>query len=372
MNRENLNQLLQNYISNFDYINDDVRMEYYKWEAVQHFQQHWDIDAADFASMFKEAVKETYNLINNKTVQPTNGIIKLAQRPELTETVRQMFRDLLADDGGDIDKRQEKINFFVAKADELLNTYESGKWKYAQDVRTVIFYLCLLQPEQNYIFKATKAKEFRNCVEYGNDFGSGASFSLRKYYDMCDQLVAAIKETPQLVELHTRRLTEKMYADDDYHILAYDIIYCAIEYNLYNNITIVKPKPARTRTSTQSKQHEEKQEQLRQELDRIVRELNSALQERTEFDDFSAKGLIVQHRVFGDGIVTEHNDSLITVRFQEQEKRFQLPQGFAGGFLKTASAEIAEMFRSMAELDSQIEKLKTAKSAVSHQLHSLI
>ena len=40
-------------------INNKTNEEYYKWEAVKHFQENWDIDASDFASMFKEATKET-------------------------------------------------------------------------------------------------------------------------------------------------------------------------------------------------------------------------------------------------------------------------------------------------------------------------
>ena len=65
MNRENLDKLISNYIANFDLINNDVNMEYYKWEAVKHFQDHWNIDAPDFAAMFREAIRLTYNLINN-------------------------------------------------------------------------------------------------------------------------------------------------------------------------------------------------------------------------------------------------------------------------------------------------------------------
>ena len=62
MNRENLDKLISNYIANFDLINNDVNMEYYKWEAVKHFQDHWNIDAPDFAAMFREAIRLTYNL----------------------------------------------------------------------------------------------------------------------------------------------------------------------------------------------------------------------------------------------------------------------------------------------------------------------
>lgn len=366
MNRENLNKLISNYMSNFDYINNEVNMEYYKWEAVKHFQEHWDIDAPDFAGMFKECVKETYNLINNRIVQPTNGIIKLAERPELTESIRQMFRDLLADDNGDIDKRQDKIYAFLDKADELLNIYYKGTWKYAQDMRTVIFYLSFIDPDKNYMFKATQAKEFMYCIEFGKDFGSGENFSLRKYYEMCDELVAAIKETPELVQLHKDRITDKMWSDDDYHILAYDIIYSGIVYNLYNNITIVKP--TRNKAQTHEQQIQAKRDELNAELEQINTELNEVLQERAKYDEFSAKGLVVEHKAFGSGVVIAHNGNLLNIRFGEQEKRFQMPQGFSSGFLKTDSIEIMEMFNEMAVLDAKIASLRSSQSSMKRQL----
>ena len=369
MNKENLNKLISNYIANFDYINNDVNMEYYKWEAVKHFQEHWDIDAPDFAAMFKESVKETYNLINNRIVQPTNGIVKLAEHPSLTETIRQMFRDLLVEDNGDINKRQDKIYAFLEKADELLNTYYKGSWKYAQDMRTVIFYLCLLEPHKNYMFKATQAKEFMYCVEYGRDFGSGESFNLKNYYDMCDELVAAIKETPELVQLHNGRITDKMWADDDYHILAYDIIYSGIVYNLYNNITIVKP--TRSNAQTRERQLQTKREELSAVFEHTCTELNETLQERANYDEFSAKGLEVTHKAFGEGIVVAHNGNMLKVRFGEEEKQFQMPQGFSNGFLKTESTEIMEMFNEIASLDDKISSLKSSQTVIKHQLEIL-
>ena len=371
MNRANLDQLISNYIENFDFINNETNMEYYKWEAIKHFQENWDIDAPDFASMFKESVKASYNLINNRIVQPTNGIVKLAERPELTETIRQMFKDLLADDGGDIDKRQDKIYAFLEKADELLNIHYKGSWKYAQDMRTVIFYLSFLEPEKNYMFKATQAREFMYCVEYGNDFGSGENFSLRKYYEMCDELVAAIKDTPELVELHQRRMTDSMWENDDYHILAYDIIYSAIVYNLYSNITIVKPNRNKTKAQNHEQAIQEKREALASELATVNESLNELLQNRATFDDFSAKGLEVSHKMFGTGIVVAHNGNMLSIKFGEQEKKFQMPQGFSNGFLKTESEEIMEMFNEIARIDAEIAKVKSQQSSIQRQLSLL-
>ena len=369
MNRDNLNKLIANYVANFELINNEVNMEYYKWEAVKHFQDHWDIEAQDFAAMFKECVKETYNLINNRIVQPTNGIIKLAEIPEISELIRQMFRDLLEDDNGDIDKRQDKIYAFIEKADELLNIHYKGSWKYAQDMRTVIFYLSFIEPNKNYMFKATQAKEFMYCIEFGKDFGSGENFSLKKYYEMCDELVSAIKETPELIELHQNRMSEKMWSNDDYHILAYDIIYSGIVYNLYNNITI--NKPTKSKAQTHEQQMQQKREDLSAMLEQVNSELNAILQERTTFDEFSAKGLIVTHKTFGEGVVIAHSGSLITIKFGEQEKRFQMPQGFSNGFLKTESVEIMDMFIEMARLDETIIKFKNQQSSIQRQLSLL-
>lgn len=369
MNRKKLSDLISNYMGDFDNINDKNHREYYKWEAVKHFQDNWDIDAPDFAGMFKESVKETYNLINNRIVQPTNGIIKLAEKPELTETVRQMFRDLLADDKGDIDKRQDKIYAFLDKADKLLNTYYKGSWKYTQDMRTVIFYLCLLEPNKNYMFKATQAREFMYCVEYGTDFGSGENFSLKLYYEMCDELVAVIKETPALMKLHNDRITDKMWANDDYHILAYDIIYSAVVYNLYHDIDIVKPVVVRGQTHEQQLQI--KRDKLTADLEKVDAELCEVLHERSTYDDFSAKGLEVNHKVFGSGLVIAHNNNLLNIRFDKEEKSFQMPQGFTKGFLKTNSEEIMEIFKKIAVLDKKISELKNIKSTVKRQIELL-
>ena len=368
MNRENLDKLISNYIANFDLINNDANMEYYKWEAVKHFQDHWNIDAPDFAAMFREAIRLTYNLINNRFVQPTNGIVQLAEQPEFTESVRQMFKDLLVDDNGDIDKRQDKIHAFLDKADKLLNAYYSGTWKYAQDMRTVIFYLSLLEPDKNYMFKSTQAKEFMYCIEYGNDFGSGENFSLKKYYAMCDELVSAIKDTPELVELHQSRLTDTMWANDDFHILAYDIIYSGIVYNLYNNITIVKPNRNKTKSQSHQEAAQEKRTELSTELAAVSNQLNESLQNRANFDGFSVKGLVVTHKMFGKGIVLSHDSGMLSIKFGEQEKRFQMPQGFSNGFLKTDSEEIMETFFEIARIDAEIAKLKSQQSSIERQL----
>ena len=62
INLEKLNPILASYKSRFASI---WKNEKYKWEAIKHFQEHWDIDAADFSGMFKQATDKTSNLLTS-------------------------------------------------------------------------------------------------------------------------------------------------------------------------------------------------------------------------------------------------------------------------------------------------------------------
>ena len=47
-NPEKLQEVLEQYKAHFE---EQWTDEKYKWRAVKHFQEHWDMDAADFAGM---------------------------------------------------------------------------------------------------------------------------------------------------------------------------------------------------------------------------------------------------------------------------------------------------------------------------------
>ena len=66
--------------------------EKYKWVAVKHFQDNWNIDAPHFAAMLKQALSKTHNLLTSKGRLPGNMITEFAQ--VAPDQVRQMFKDL--------------------------------------------------------------------------------------------------------------------------------------------------------------------------------------------------------------------------------------------------------------------------------------
>ena len=126
MNLERFNKIIDIYIDKFEMLTNDDCDENMKWRAVYHFKENFDIDAPDFHEMFKYAMSESSIIINNGTVQPVNGILKLITHEE--DTMRGLFAMLYEDDGGDLDKRQDKIERFVEETNKLLEKYERGKW----------------------------------------------------------------------------------------------------------------------------------------------------------------------------------------------------------------------------------------------------
>ncbi|MPM70565.1 hypothetical protein SDC9_117520 [bioreactor metagenome] len=63
--------------------------EKYKWEAVKHFQDNWDINATDFVSMLEASTAKTGNLLPASYYFSRAMIIRFAQADE--EAVRAMF-----------------------------------------------------------------------------------------------------------------------------------------------------------------------------------------------------------------------------------------------------------------------------------------
>ena len=355
MNIEHLNELVHNYMEQFNLVNNDDHHEYYKWEAFKEFQQVWDLDASDFAVMFKLAVSNTENLINNHIVQPANGIVKLPERSELTEQVRALFRTLLyTEDNGNIMARQERIERFVDDANALLAVHEPGKSKYQQDFRSGLFYLNLFAPGKNYLFKATQARAFMQCVEFEDDFGRGSAFNLETYYTMCDQLVSYIEQTEELKQLHKERLTDTMCTNDNWHLLAFDLIYCALTYDLYKGIDILVPQKAISRKQIER----EKNQATMQELGRLQEQLFDLQKERDLYDDFSAIGLELHHKSFGVGKVVKQDNKYLVVHFEDQERNFLLPDSFKTPLLTLPDPEIAEYISSMNKLDKEIDSVE--------------
>ncbi len=121
MNKKNLNQIFQHYIEQFDYINNSVNMEFYKWKVCKDFpelmQKALDASNDELADVLKEVKQCTYNIIDGYT-QPLSGLIELAKKEP--EEVRSILKELYADGDEDIELQMKKIGIFFKKYNTLL------------------------------------------------------------------------------------------------------------------------------------------------------------------------------------------------------------------------------------------------------------
>ncbi|WP_394234139.1 AAA family ATPase [Niallia oryzisoli] len=204
-----------------DFVFQQWDNERYKWEAVKHFQDHWDINAPDFAEMFTKATDKTNNLLASMNNFPRGMIRDFASvDPEAT---RAMFINLY-DETKDLGERVER---FQSNAEELRVKYGDGTWKqHYQNPNSISTYLWLRYPDKYYIYKYSVCRAV--AKELNSEFvpKKGASSAnliggFNLYNDICKQLAA----DEELVQLLNSMLTDSCYPDEKLKTLTIDVCF---------------------------------------------------------------------------------------------------------------------------------------------------
>lgn len=367
MNRTRIQQIFSNYIEKFEIINSPKCDENYKWRIANEFHDLMDPEHPDFAERIREAWKVSANLIDSSNRYCFSALINCASKEP--ESVRELFRALFADDGGDLTVRQRKILQFIEDANALTVRLVSTNNMFMNDQRSTMGYLFLYDPDNHYLYKASEATDFASCIEFYDDWGPGTNFRLDVYYRMCDALVEEIRNSDELRKTHESRYVDKegtpikgMHPDNNYHILAFDIIYGAPEfrYNFYKGI------PFSTITAQARKLHQDRVEkaQARQAALLDAQEKADRLAEaRAYFASVITVGMDVKHRVFGLGQIIAADDQYLTIVFPQkgETKKFATMMSFSGGFL---TADIPDMAEKAAKYKDVINGERTIESTL--------
>lgn len=183
--------------------------EKYKWEAVKHFQEHWNIDAANFGDMFKQATDRTFNLLASGYAYPRGMITNFAKADD--EGTRSMFR-ILFDESVDLTAR---VDAFQAAAEDMREKYDDGTWRnHYQNTNAISTYLWLRYPDKYYIYKY---ELFRAAaIELSADYRpkrNGAVDSLIGGFRMYDEICEAIVADESIRGMIQKALTPSCYPD---------------------------------------------------------------------------------------------------------------------------------------------------------------
>ena len=197
--------------------------EKYKWEAVQRFQEKWDIEAEDFGAMIADATEKHGNLLVSQKYYPIGMIQEFVKVDK--ERTRNMYRTLF-DENKELGQR---ISFFITEAEALRKTHDSEWGNHYQDLRAISVYLMSRYPEKYYIYKYT---ELKNTIEFlGDDFSFKSKKDSGLFYASCVQylngICARLSADEELQAMMHERLDHNinLYKDEARHITTTDFVF---------------------------------------------------------------------------------------------------------------------------------------------------
>ena len=216
---EKLKPILEGYKGYFPTHFDGENNEKYKWEAVKHFQDHWNIDAEDFGEMFKQATDKTFNLLASGYAYPRGMITNFAKVDN--EATRAMFLALF-DESVDLAAR---VDAFQAAAEDIRAKYDDGTWRnHYQNTNAISTYLWLRYPDKYYIYKYELYRAA--ATELASDYRpkrNGSVDSMIGGFQMYDEICKAIVADPDIPEMVRNALTSTCYPDSDMKTTTVDL-----------------------------------------------------------------------------------------------------------------------------------------------------
>ena len=369
MNIKNLQTILDRYEENYYVINNSVNDEIFKWRATKQFRNIWFSDEfkdKPFSEMFREAKKEFHNIMDNYGISPSNGVVKIAENNG--EAVSKLFNEVLfADDGGDLDIRQNNVDLFIEGMNKLSEQYFPKSHMYLQDRHAAYCYLFFYKPQENYIYRYTDAEEFSKCIEFGKDLGSGQDFKLKYYYEMCDLVVKELKKHNSLLEKYFAFLSDKCYKDESLHLLAFDIMFCCKPYGLFNGLEYVSKKES-IKAFTEAELRKAEKEAKEAKIATIESEIRGLKDRVNEYAKTTLIGIKIKHIKYGDGVIVGHDVNTIDAEFSDGKKSLSLGQQFSDRFefdnrdeIIEKMSDYAESLERIEELEQEFERIKSKK-----------
>lgn len=199
--------------------------EKYKWEAVQCFQENWDINSADFAQMLKKSLAKTDNLLRSANNFPKGMITGFAEAAP--EAVHSIYMELY-DESKDL---CERIANFKNKSNTLLERYGNGAAQHYQYENAIMTYLWLRYPDKYYIYKFGEVKAVSLELESDYRFKKGAyEDNIRNFMALYDEICAELQQDDELRNLLNSQITSTCYADPELRTLTIDIGFFIFRY----------------------------------------------------------------------------------------------------------------------------------------------
>ena len=194
--------------------------EKYKWEAVKHFQDNWNIDAEDFPTMLSYALSKTGNLLAATNFFPRRMIKQYATR--FPEEVRGLFEGLFYE-SSDL---KERIDAFIAGIEYIHKQWNgNGTLNHYQTFNAVSTYLWLRYPDKYYIYKPSVAKLMFEKLGVDMKLTPLRANAVIKTYELYDYISKTLCKDNEFKKMLVESLADTCYSDEFMVTAAIDLGY---------------------------------------------------------------------------------------------------------------------------------------------------
>lgn len=189
--------------------------EYYTfyWESLKHFQEHWNTESTDLATMYDQSLQNTTTRRQWKDSDfyPKEMMLKFIQTEP--EYVRLAFRDLFHDENDLIGR----VNRFLFYCDELLTLYKekhpnSKENHHYHNHEMAMLYLAYRFPEKYSLYSKENFHRFLRLVSAKN---ISESHDLERFTKVTKTLSNFLRKDEEVLALLGNRWNEKHYQKEN-------------------------------------------------------------------------------------------------------------------------------------------------------------
>lgn len=221
---------IQHYIAQYKSLLQNYRpyREEYKWESLKVFQDHWDIDAPDFAKMYDQSLQnsESRRLWKGQNFFPKERMLQFIQfQPEFA---RRMFRDLF-DESKSIDGRKSR---FLFGCESLLQDYKKDHPSSIENNHDhegnhiISMYLAFRYPEQYTLFFYPAFSAFMKKL---GSVQVPTPYEFERFFKISRTLHTFLLKDEELIAIHQRKLHPNRHYMASSLLIVHDFYWCCTQ-----------------------------------------------------------------------------------------------------------------------------------------------
>ncbi len=207
------------------HLGSDAKEEHlYIYESQKIFQENWNLESSDPASMYNRSLNntQTRRLWNRENYEPKRMMLEFCRmQPDF---VKQMFQDLF-DENKKVDGR---VGRFVFYCDELLTEFlekhprsREGKHFHQDGYQIVSLYLAFRYPDQYSLYHFDRFKRLLTALGTPD---MPATHDFERFCKVVKTLWGFMQKDEELIAAHRERLEEGKHYQGESLLPVYELM----------------------------------------------------------------------------------------------------------------------------------------------------